>query len=102
MIARIATFEGVNVDEARRGWEKAEAAVRPLLEGMPGFSGYLDLLSPEGNFLSITMFDTEENAQAAEQTFDEEMPRALGEIFKSWEGHRTSVAHYAVVGDSRV
>lgn len=99
MIARVATFEGVNVEEARRGMAEAEALVRPLLEGMAGFSGYLDLLSPNGKFVSITLFDTEENAKAAEQTFDEEMPRKLGEFFKSWEGRRTSVEHCTVVAN---
>ena len=51
--------------------------------------------------ISVTFFDSAENAQAAEPTFDEEMPRRLGEIFRSWEGRRTSVGLYDIVTDQR-
>jgi hypothetical protein len=51
--------------------------------------------------LSITFFDTEQNAQAAEPTFDEEMPRRLGEIFANWEGRRVSAGVYNVLADAR-
>jgi hypothetical protein len=37
----------------------------------------------------------------AAATFDEEMPKQLGELFESWGGHRTSVDRYQVVSDSR-
>ena len=36
---------------------------------------------------------------AAEKTFDEEMPRALGELMEQWSGRRTSVERYEVVFD---
>lgn len=50
----------------------------------------------------MAFFDSEENAQAAEQTFDEEMPRKLGELFKhDWEGRRVSVDRYKVIADAR-
>jgi hypothetical protein len=31
--------------------------------------------------LSIALFDSEENARAAEPTFDEEMPRRLSDLY---------------------
>lgn len=101
MVARVATFEGVNVQEAERTMDDAEAAVRPLVEGLAGYQGHLQLISSGGKVLSITFFDTMENAEAAEPTFDEEMPRQLGHIFQGWEGRRTSVDRHNVAADSR-
>ena len=88
-------FEGVNVQEAKRTMSEAEAIIRPLIESLSGYQGFLELVS-------ITLFNTEENAQAAEPTFDEEMPRRLGDIFASWEGRRISVDRYSVVAESRL
>ena len=101
MVARVATFEGVNVQEAERTIGEVEPVVRALIENLPGYHGHLELAGADGRFLSITFFDTDENAQAAEPTFDEEMPRQLGELFQSWEGHRVSVERYTVLADSR-
>jgi hypothetical protein len=101
MVARVAAFEGVNVQEAERTMEQAEAMIRPMVEGLAGYQGLLELLAPNGKVLTITFFDSEENAQAAEPTFDVEMPRQLGDFFKSWEGRRVSVDRYQVLADSR-
>jgi hypothetical protein len=102
MVARVASFEGVNVQAAERTMDQAEAILRPIVENLAGYQGYLELGSPSGRLLSIALFDSEENAQAAEQTFDEEMPRQLGELFKDWEGRRVSVDRYKVLADTRV
>jgi heme-degrading monooxygenase HmoA len=101
MVARVAQFEGVDVEEAQRTMEEAAAVIRPLVDGLAGYQGQLDLVTQDGKVLSVTFFDSDENAQAAEQTFDEEMPRRLGEIFKGWEGRRVSVDRYMVVADER-
>lgn len=102
MIARVASFEGINVDVAERTMDEAEAIIRPMMEGLAGYQGHLELLAPDGKVLSVAFFDSEENAQAAEQTFDEEMPRKLGELFKhDWEGRRVSVDRYKVIADAR-
>jgi hypothetical protein len=37
MIARVASFEGVNVSAARRSMDDAKAIIRPLVEGLAGF-----------------------------------------------------------------
>ena len=101
MIARVASFEGVNVQEAERTMDEAAAIIRPLVENLAGYRGQLELLASDGKVLSITLFDSEENVQAAEPTFEEEMPRRLGEIFSSWEGRRLAVDRYNVLYDSR-
>jgi hypothetical protein len=101
MVARVASFEGVNVQEAERTMAQAESIIRPIVENLAGYQGHLELVSSSGKVLSITLFDSEANAQAAEQTFDEEMPSELGDLFKGWEGRRVSVDRYDVLADSR-
>ncbi|MCA1708320.1 MAG: hypothetical protein LC808_35605 [Actinobacteria bacterium] len=101
MVARVASFEGVNAQEAEKTMDQAEAIIRPLVESLDGYQGHLELVSSNGKVLSITLFDSEENTQAAEQTFDEEMPRQLADLFKDWEGRRVSVDRYKVLADSR-
>ena len=101
MIARVASFEGIDVQAAQASMDEAEAIIRPLVDGLAGYQGHLELATQDGKFLSITLFDSEDNADAAERTFDEEMPKQLGQLFQSWGGHRTSVDRYQVVSDSR-
>ena len=101
MVARVARFEGVNVAEAERTLGEAEAVIRPLIESLAGYAGHVELLSAGGDVLSITLFDSDDNAAAAERTFDEEMPSRLGDLFKSWEGRRVSVDRYNAIADIR-
>lgn len=101
MVARVAIFDGINIDAAQATMDEAEAIIRPLVEGLPGYQGMTQLASQDGKFISVTLFDSEENARAAEPTFDQEMPAKLGHIFESWAGTRTSVGLYMVVGEDR-
>src|SRR5262249_5290531 len=101
MVARVASFEGVNVDVAEKTMDPALSIISPLMEGLPGYQGHLELVASDGRVLSIALFDSEENARAAEPTFDEEMPRQLGDLYNDWEGRRVSVKRYKVLADSR-
>jgi len=101
MIARVPSFEGVNVEVAERTMEQALSVISPMMEGLSGYQGHLELIGSDGKVLSIGLFDSEENAQAAEPTFDEEMPRQLGDLYKDWEGRRVFVARYKVLSESR-
>jgi hypothetical protein len=101
MIARVASFEGVDLEKARATMTEIESIIRPMIEPLPGYRGTLDMVGPDGKQLSITFFDTDENAKAAEPVFDEEMPRALGGAFDSWEGRRVAVERYEVLVDQR-
>lgn len=101
MIARVARFEQVDVDEVERTREEAEVVIRSLVEGLAGYRGHLELLAEDGRVLSVTLFETDEEARAAEQVFDEEMPRRLGDLFEGWAGHRVSVDHYRVLSEGR-
>jgi hypothetical protein len=101
MVARVASFEGVNVEVAERTMDQALSVIAPLMEGLAGYQGHLELISADGKVLSIALFDSEENAQAAEPTFDDEMPRRLGELYNDWEGRRLSVELYKVLSESQ-
>jgi len=101
MVARVASFEGVNVEVARSTMDEANAVIRPLVEGLAGYHGHLDLVAADGKVLSITLFDTAEDARAAESTFDEEMPRRLGDLFRDWAGRRLSVDVFDVLTNER-
>jgi hypothetical protein len=101
MIARVAAFEGVNLDAARDTMDEAEAILRPLVSGLAGYAGRIDMFTKDGKFLSMTLFDSEEDATAAEHVFEEEMPKQLGHIFQAWAGNRVSVDIYQVVNDER-
>jgi len=101
MVARVARFEGIDIARAQETMAEAEAVIRPLVEGLSGYVGRFDLAAMDGEFISITLFASAEDAAAAESTFDEEMPKQLGEIFQSWGGRRTAVGVFQVVADER-
>jgi hypothetical protein len=101
MVARVASFEEVNVEVAEKTMDQALSIIAPLMEGLRGYQGHLELIASDGRVLSIAPFDSEEDAQAAEPTFDEEMPSRLGDLFRDWEGRRVSVERYKVLSDSR-
>ena len=100
MVARVARFEGMDMAKAQETMSEAEAIIRPIVEGMQGFAGRMDLAG-DGEFISITLFDSADDAAAAEQTFDEEMPKQLGPLYQSWGGRRTATGVFEVVSDVR-
>ena len=102
MYARVATFEGVNMDAAERTMKEADERMEPIMRSIEGLQGSMELADKAtGKFIAISFFDTEENMQAAEKVFDEDMPKALGDLMEDWEGSRTSVDRYEIVGDRR-
>jgi hypothetical protein len=40
MVARVARFEGVDMEAAQAVGAEAEARLRPLVEGLAGYQGY--------------------------------------------------------------
>lgn len=103
MFARIATFESTDPAADERLMGQAMEIVEPIIRGLPGIQGFMELADrSSGKSLSISFFDTEENARAAEPVFDEEMPRALGDLMQQFSGRRTGVDRYEVLVDERV
>jgi hypothetical protein len=102
MYARIATFESTDPAADEKLMGQAEEIVEPIIRAMPGAQGHMELVDrTSGKALSISFFDTEENAMAAEPIFDEEMPKALGPLMQQFSGRRVSVERYAVLVDER-
>ena len=101
MVARVARVEGIDVEAAQRTMGEADAIIRPLVEGLTGYRGQLDLATADGKYMAVTLSHSAEEARAAESTFDEEMPRRLGDLFNQWGGRRVSVEVYQVVADER-
>ena len=99
MVARVARFEGVNIVEVETSMGEVEAIILPLVEGLSGYKGVLHLWSLDGDMLTITLFESEADAQAAEPTFDNVMPEKLGRYFQSWDGRRVSVGLFNATGD---
>jgi hypothetical protein len=97
MFARVASFEGVDFAAAEETLAEAEAIGRPLIGALAGYVGNFELAAANGKVLSVTLFDTEENAEAAERTFDEVLPAKLGHLFEGWAGRRVSVDRFNVV-----
>ena len=103
MYARIATFESTDPTADEKLMGQAMEIVEPILRGMTGLQGHMELVDrSSGKSLSISLFDTEENAIAAEPIFDEEMPKALGDLMQRFSGRRVSVERYDVLVDERV
>ena len=103
MYARIATFESSDPAADEKLMDKAGEIVEPIIRGMKGIQGHMELVDrTAGKSLSISFFDTEENAIAAEPIFDEEMPKALGDLMQQFSGRRVSVDRYDVLVDQRV
>ena len=97
MFARVATFEGVDVAAARGTIEGARERLLLITREMPGWQGVLQLTDAQsGKVMTISLFDTEENMQAAEETF-ESMPQQVPEV-QQVAGRRTSVERFEVAG----
>jgi hypothetical protein len=103
VFARIATFVSTDPAADAQLMGRATEIVEPILREMPGIRGHMELVDRDsGKSLSISFFDTKENAQAAEPIFDEEMPKALGDLMQQFSGRRTAVERYEVLVDERV
>ena len=103
MFARIATFESTDPAADEKLMDQVGEIVEPIISGMKGIQGHMELVDRNsGKSLSISFFDSEANAIAAESIFDEEMPKALGELMQQFSGRRTSVERYDVLVDERV
>ena len=100
MVARVAVFEGVELDQAVETMPEADRRVRHLLEALPGYRGYCDIGSAGGTVISVALFDSDADADAAEQTFDKEMPEALGDLFEGFSGRRVSVERFVVLNET--
>jgi hypothetical protein len=91
MWARVATFEGTDVERVR-----AEVGKRPPEDLIPsGLRGVVSLVDAEGRRqLFISFFDSREQIEAAESLFE----RMGDEIPEELRGRRVSRDYYEVAG----
>jgi hypothetical protein len=97
MYARVASFEGGDIEALRKMSEERQASGSTgLPEGTRRFAVFSD--EEGGRRLFITLFDTREAAEAAEAQF-----QSLGdEIPEDVRGKRTGVVLYEIVADGEV
>ena len=100
MFARIATFEGIDAGTSEDVMERVRDRAISILEGMPGWRGGMQLIDRTGGrVMTISFFDTEENMQEAESTF-ESMPQQIPEV-REMAGGRSSVQRFEVLAETR-
>jgi hypothetical protein len=99
MFARVATFEGVDASRAEEAMPVARERARSILEKVRGWQGAMQLFDRDnGKFIVLHVFDSSENMEAAEPTF-ENMPQQLGpEIQEMLAGKRPSVDKLEIMG----
>ncbi|MDQ3992493.1 MAG: antibiotic biosynthesis monooxygenase [Actinomycetota bacterium] len=99
----MATFDGVNADTVEPVLENVRERAEQILRELPGWQGATQMLDRRnGKIVVVNFFDSEENMQAAEPTF-EEMPRRLGpEIMEQVAGQRRSVEWFEVLAERRL
>ena len=88
MWARVASFEGVDVERMRQEANRPPGA---MPEGLRGAFGLVD--AETGRQLFVTLFDTREAIEAAEPMF-EQMGDEIGEEIR---GKRVSKDYYEVM-----
>ena len=105
MFARMATFSVSDSSEYAEVGERIREAAQPILDSLPGWQGAMQMLDRENGTIAILhVFDTEENMQAAESTFEtlpERFPEELRERMRAIAGGRQSVQRFEVLGDTR-
>lgn len=77
MFVRVLTLDGVDPSTFREFGEAARERTRPILQGLEGYQGSVQMLDEGGRRVRVAVFfETEENVRAAEPTF-ESMPQRL-------------------------
>ncbi len=106
MFARMATFNVTDPESAAGMSARIREAALPVLEQLQGWQGATQLLDRQSSKLAVIhFFDTAENMEAAEPTF-ESMPQKLPEDVRQQvqkvAGGRQTVERYEVLGEHRM
>jgi hypothetical protein len=101
----MATFSVQDSDAVTEMADRIQDAVRPIVDSMNGWQGVTQLYDRDGGKLVlIHYFDTRENLDAAEPTF-EELPQrfdeSLREQVRRVAGGRQSVERFEVTAEMR-
>ena len=106
MFARMATFTLADATAAREVLNEVREVVMPIVESLEGWRGATQLFDEEGGrMVVIQFFESRENLDAAEPTFDtmpERMPDDLRDRMRQIAGGLQSVDRFEVLGERRV
>ena len=105
MFARMATFQVSDIDRMVGMAERIRDAAMSTIEGLTGWQGATQMVDRSGGKLVVGhYFDTEENMQAAEETFEtmpQRFPEDLRQEIQQIAGGRQSVEKFEVLADTR-
>lgn len=106
MFARMATFSVTDPERAAGMSGRIREAVLPVTERLQGWQGATQMLDRKaGKLAVIHFFDTAENMEAAEPTF-ESMPQQFSEDLRQQiqeiAAGRQAVEKYEVLGEHRI
>ncbi len=105
MFARMATFSVTDPDRAAGMSERIREAALPVTEQLQGWQGATQMLDREsGKLAVIHFFDTAENMEAAEPTFEsmpQQFPEDLRQQVQEVAAGRQSIEKYEVLGEHR-
>ena len=97
MFARMATFQVDDIERMVGMADRIRDAAMSTIEGLTGWQGATQMVDRSGGKLVVIhYFDSEENMQAAESTF-QEIPQRVPEV-QQIAGGLSSVERYEVIG----
>ena len=98
MFARVAEFEGIDASKAEAAVPVARERAVAILQNVAGWQGGMQLLDRDsGKLMVLQVFDSKENMEAAESTF-ETMPQQLGpEVGEMLAGKTPSVSKFEIM-----
>jgi hypothetical protein len=103
MFVRVLTLDGIDASKFREFGEAARERTRPILQGLEGYQGAMQMLDRDGRrFRTAVFFENEDNIRAAEPTF-ESMPQQLPEELRAAVGQaQRTVDVFEVMATDRI
>ncbi len=105
MFARVATFNITDRTAVDEMGERIRGAVTPIVESLRGWQGATQLLDREGGqMLVMQYFDSRENMDAAEATFEtlpQRLPDDVKDVVRRVASGRQSVQRFEVLAETR-
>jgi hypothetical protein len=81
MYARLISFSGADPDKRESALEMIRGTVIPMLQGYDGYAGYISLYDADNRRAkAIILWDSKENAEAAEETLVERRAKMTAQV----------------------
>ncbi len=103
MYARVVSFSSADAEKRDRWIQTVRDTVVPTLSAKDGFAGYIALYDEEnGRAKGIILWESQENAEAAEQQLTERRRQVIGEVGLTEESSELYEAPVVELGAARV